>query len=335
MSAQVDADTVNMALFYGTPEEKQSFCDTLVTLLKQKGCIKIQNHRIPADMIHKCFAMTRQFFNLSLDDKMKAKHPPQANPNRGYSYVGQENIAAISGFGKGDGYGPGTTKDVKETYDMGAANDPLVDNVWVPEECLPGFRTFMEGFYDEAFKAELDIISAISQALGVSDEHMRSLHSRAENEFRLLHYPAVPASTLADGTSTRIAEHTDFGTITLLFQDSTGGLQVENQDDYGTFHDVVSSAPTDIIINIGDSLQRLTNDTFRAACHRVTYPPSVKAGDGDKVIPERYSIAYFGKPNRAASLLPLKEFVTEARPCKYEDVTAWDFNNKRIVSLFS
>jgi hypothetical protein len=44
---------------------------------------------------------------------MKAKHPPQANPNRGYSYVGQENIAAISGFGKGDGYGPGTTKDVK------------------------------------------------------------------------------------------------------------------------------------------------------------------------------------------------------------------------------
>lgn len=44
---------------------------------------------------------------------MKAKHPPQANPNRGYSYVGQENIAAISGFGKGEGYGPGVTKDVK------------------------------------------------------------------------------------------------------------------------------------------------------------------------------------------------------------------------------
>lgn len=218
---------------------------------------------------------------------------------------------------------------------MGAANDHLVDNVWVAEETLPGFRAFMEKFYDEAFRTELELLSAIAIALGVSEQHLRSLHNKAENEFRLLHYPEIPASTLADGTSTRIAEHTDFGSLTLLFQDSTGGLQVENQDQHGTFHDVISSANTDIIINIGDSLQRLTNDTFRAACHRVTYPPSVKAGD-DKVIPERYSVAYFGKPNRDASLLPLKEFITAATPCRYhEDVTAWEWNNRRIEKLFT
>lgn len=297
-------------------------------------------------------SQTRKFFNLSHDEKMTAKHPPQANPNRGYSHVGQENVAGISGYDKG--LGPGTTKDVKvrkiyalqsdqskclivlqETYDMGAATDHLVDNIWVAEETLPGFRAFMEEFYDEAFRTELELLSAIAAALGVSEQHLRSLHDKAENEFRLLHYPETPASTLADGTSTRIAEHTDFGSLTLLFQDSTGGLQVENQDQHGTFRDVISSANTDIIINIGDSLQRLTNDTFRAACHRVTFPPSVKAGD-DKVIPERYSVAYFGKPNRDASLLPLKEFITADTPCRYdEDITAWEWNNRRIEKLFT
>lgn len=226
------------------------------------------------------------------------------------------------------------TKYLQETVDLGSATDDLVDNIWPSEDTLPGFRHFMEDFYEKAFKTELEILSALSIALGVSEEHMRSLHSRAENEFRLLHYPSIPASDLADGSATRIAEHTDFGTITMLFQDSVGGLQVEDQAELGTFHSVESSRPTEIILNIGDSLQRLTNDTFKAACHRVTYPPAINAGDS-VAIPERYSVAYFAKPNRSASLLPLREFITSATPCRYEDVTAWEWNNRRIAKLFS
>lgn len=217
---------------------------------------------------------------------------------------------------------------------MGAANDDLVDNIWVAEEKLPGFRQFMEEFYTSCFKVELEILDALAQALGVPTSDLRALHGKAENEFRLLHYPAIPASELADGTATRIAEHTDFGTITMLFQDSTGGLQVEDQQNPGVFHGVESGGKSEIILNIGDSLQRLTNDTFRAACHRVTYPSTVKFGS-DEVIPERYSVAYFAKPNRVASLFPLKEFVTPSTPCKYEDITAWDYNNLRIAKLFS
>jgi len=216
---------------------------------------------------------------------------------------------------------------------MGGATDTLVDNIWIREESLPGFRKCMETFYETAFKTELQLLSALAIALGISETHLRSLHSKAENEFRLLHYPSIPSKTLADGKTTRIAEHTDFGTITMLFQDSVGGLQVEDQTSLGTFRNVESSAPTDIILNIGDSLQRLTNDTFRAACHRVTYPPTIKSG-GDDMIPERFSIAYFAKPNRDSSLLPLKEFITDATPCRYEDVTAWDWNNQRIAKLF-
>ncbi|CAF3496359.1 unnamed protein product [Fusarium graminearum] len=331
--AALNVDTLDMSLFFGTPDQKKDFCDSLLRLLKKRGGVKLVNHSIPSEDIHELFAQTKRFFELPLETKMIAKHPPQANPNRGYSFVGQENVANISGYEKG--LGPQTTRDIKETVDFGSATDELVDNIWVPEDKLPGFRKFMEGFYEKAFKTEMQLLEALAIALGVSADHLKSIHNRAENEFRILHYPAVPASELADGTATRIAEHTDFGTITMLFQDSVGGLQVEDQENLGHFNNVESAAPTDIILNIGDSLQRLTNDTFKAACHRVTYPPSIKASDGEQVIPERYSIAYFAKPNRSASLFPLKEFIEEGMPCKYEDVTAWEWNNRRIEKLFS
>lgn len=283
---------------------------------------------------------------------MLAKHPPESTPNRGYSYVGQESISTISGYDKGLPQGQ-YVRDIKvspyarlqisskwpltatkqETVDLGSPNDNLVDNIWVPEEKLPGFRRFMEDFYERCFIVELEILSALATALGIAESDMRLLHNKAENEFRILHYPAIPASELADGTATRIAEHTDFGSITMLFQDSVGGLQVENQQDLGNFENVVSTDKSEIILNIGDSFQRLTNDTFRAACHRVTYPPSVKVGS-DEIIPERYSVAYFAKPNRAASLFPFKKFITPSTPCRYDDITAWDFNNVRIARLF-
>lgn len=280
---------------------------------------------------------------------MTAAHPPEANPNRGYSYVGQESVSTLTGFDKGLPQGK-HIRDIKvyhlsatlhehmlrvwqETLDMGSATDDLVNNVWVPEEVLPGFRAFMESFYETCFKLELEILGALAKALGIPADQLQALHNKAENEFRLLHYPAIPASELADGTATRIAEHTDFGTITLLFQDSVGGLQVEDQQQLGTFHGIESADKSEIILNIGDSLQRLTNDTFRAACHRVTYPPSVKVGS-DEVIPERFSIAYFAKPNRAASLFPFRKFITPETPCRYDDITAWDYNNLRIAKLF-
>lgn len=222
---------------------------------------------------------------------------------------------------------------IQETVDFGSPRDELVDNIWVPEEKLPGFRKFMEEFYETCFKLELEILAALAKALGVDEKQMVTLHNKAENEFRILHYPEVPASELADGTATRIAEHTDFGSITMLFQDSVGGLQVEDQQNPGVFRGIESADKTEIILNIGDSMQRLTNDTFRAACHRVTYPPSIKTGV-EAVIPERFSIAYFAKPNRTASLFPFKEFITASTPCRYDDMNAWDYQNLRISRLF-
>lgn len=192
----------------------------------------------------------------------------------------------------------------------------------------------MESFYATAFQLEMQLLAALAMALGVPATSLINIHSKAQNEFRLLHYPAIHASELRDGSATRIAEHTDFGTITMLFQDSTGGLQVEDQENLGTFHDVSSASQNEIILNIGDSLQRLTNDTFRAACHRVTHPPTIKA-DGEEMIPERFSVAYFAKVDRDAILYPFKEFVSDTNPSKYSGMTSGEFNNFRIAKLFA
>ena len=122
--------TLDMSLFFGTAEQKQHFCQELLRILRRYGCVKITNHSIPDDDVHKLFEMvcdtsltwvslntllttlqTKKFFELPFEDKMKAKRPAQANPNRGYSYVGQENVANISGYEKGKG--PNKTRDIK------------------------------------------------------------------------------------------------------------------------------------------------------------------------------------------------------------------------------
>ncbi|CAH0057969.1 unnamed protein product [Clonostachys solani] len=316
---------------FGTKDEKKGFCIELLDALKKRGFATIRNHGVFKETLDAQFDFNRKFFNLPLDVKMKMKHPAQATPNRGYSYVGQENVGNISGYGKG--LGPASTRDIKESLDFGSDIDDLVDNVEVPEEVLPSFQVWIDGFYHKLRETQDHVLAALAIALGIEESHLKSLHDRAENEFRLLHYPAIPASELRDGTATRCAAHTDFGTITLHFQDSVGGLQVEDPTEPGTFRDAESSNLADLILIAGDSLQRLTNDTVKAGRHRVTYPPSVDK-DGDEMIPERHSIAYFSKLNRDVSLLPLKQFVTEATPCRYEDVTAWEYNNRRSASLY-
>lgn len=120
----------------------------------------------------------------------------------------------------------------------------------------------MKAFYATAFQTELQLLTALAMAIGIYTTSLVDIHSKAQNEFRLFHYPAISASELRAGSATRVAKHRDFGTITMLSQDSTDGLQVEDQGYLAPFHDVSTSSQNEIIFHIGHSLQRLTDDTF-------------------------------------------------------------------------
>lgn len=127
----------------------------------------------------------------------------------------------------------------------------------------------------------------------------------------------------------RISEHTDFGTVTLLFQDSTGGLEIEDQGMPGRYFAVPCKSPTEMIVNIGDCLQRWTNDRFCSTSHRVVLPSNENAW-----VQDRYSIAYFGKPNRSQPVGTLRELLRDGENPRYEGITAWDYNQEKLVLTY-
>ncbi|KAF9776599.1 hypothetical protein IL306_005197 [Fusarium sp. DS 682] len=279
--------------------------------------------------------MSKKFFELDKEFKDVAKHPTTANPHRGYAHVGLEKTYGITGFETGaTAIGP-KVEDYKESFDMGSPVDPLYDNRWPREENIPGFRSFMEEFFEACHNCLTEIMTMLAHALGVRAQDIASLHKAKAHELRLLHYPAVPANMIQDGKRLRIAEHTDFGTITLLFQDMIGGLEVENQSklgaDDGQFISVDDKAPT-MIVNIGDSLQRWTNASLKAVVHRVRKPTDQYTDDS--MIPSRYSIAFFGKPNRDVLLTPFPKFVSKEHPCLYEPITAGNYNQSKLIRTF-
>ena len=191
----------------------------------------------------------------------------------------------------------------------------------------------MEPLFDRFSLMHKQILQALEQGLGLPDSRIQSLCTRDEAELRLTHYPPIEVSRLKEGKTTRIAEHTDFGTVTLLFQDSTGGLEVEDQQEEGRFLPVESARTTDMIVNIGDTLQRWTNDKLRSVNHRVTIPAEMKDLETGW-IPARYSIAYFGKPNRDVSMRHFAEFSGDGCSRNAEDITAWEYNFKMVHKTY-
>ena len=177
----------------------------------------------------------------------------------------------------------------------------------------------------------MDILRALAQGLGVDTERFVNLCNGTASGLRLNHYPACDVRTLKNGTK-RISEHCDTGNITLLFQDGVGGLEIEDRDHPGVFTAVPNVQGPEIIVNIGDSMQRWTNDKLRSTCHRVRLPPELANAESGRV-EARYSMALLGKANRNASVATLPEFRVPGLPEKYDDITAWQYQKRKTEAL--
>lgn len=177
------------------------------------------------------------------------------------------------------------------------------------------------------------ILQAIAKGLDVDISTFSQYCCENSSELRLNHYPATLCQDILSG-SNRISPHTDFGLITLLFQDAVEGLEVEDQNRRGSFIPVKPTKPTDMIINVGDCLQRWTNHRIRSVNHRVVVPPSLKDRP-EVMLDDRYSVAYFGKPDRQVSVDTLPAFITCDNPAKYKDgMTSWDYNQAKLLRTY-
>jgi isopenicillin N synthase-like dioxygenase len=221
---------------------------------------------------------------------------------------------------------------MQESFDQGASDDPLFPNRWVGEEDLPGFRQFMEDFYTSCHELHLELLRAIATGFDFPEELLVSKHQKNTSELRILHYPPISCDTLSKAM--RISEHSDFGTLTLLFQDNVGGLQVEDQCNSKRFIPVEPESPYEVVVNVGDCLQRWTNETLRSANHRVTFPEGISAKSGG-FLAERYSAAYFGKPDRTVLVDTMQEFC-RCEKAKYDDhQTALQYNQSKLERTYA
>jgi isopenicillin N synthase-like dioxygenase len=191
----------------------------------------------------------------------------------------------------------------------------------------------MEDYYERCQQVHIKLLEVLAISFGLPKLFFVRYCCQNTSELRLNSYPATTRSTLWSGCN-RISEHTDFGTFTLLFQDSVGGLEIEDQDHYGNFLPIQSDDITEMIVNIGDCLQRWTNDMLRSANHRVTLPPTIRQGDSE-IVNHRYSIAYFGKPNREAPVRTMSEFVRSGTKPKYaQEMTMWEYNQVKLLRTY-
>lgn len=189
--------------------------------------------------------------------------------------------------------------EMQETFDQGPAKDAIYPNRWPKESNIPGFRSFMQDFFDKCHLTHIALLGALELGLSLPPGFISNRCVNNSSELRLNHYPPCTASQIMKHGKKRIAEHSDFGTLTLLFQDDVGGFGVERHDSPGVYFPVAvneskniegeASLPTTMIVNVGDCMQRWTNDRLKSARHRVVLPAGVL--DPDQEIMERYSVA--------------------------------------------
>jgi isopenicillin N synthase-like dioxygenase len=190
----------------------------------------------------------------------------------------------------------------------------------------------MENYYEMCYNFHTQLLRAISVGLNIPEELLLSRHQTDTSELRMNHYPAIACENLKSGM--RIGEHSDFGTLTLLLQDTTGGLQVEDQRNLGTFIPVESDSRYEVIVNVGDCLQRWTNRRLRSANHRVHLPEGKNVKSGE-VLADRYSVAYFGKPDRNVLVDSFPEFCRGGES-KYNDhMNALEYNQTKLIRTYA
>ncbi len=147
---------------------------------------------------------------------------------------------------------------IQESYEVGSDDNPDQPNIWLRSSALPEFRPFMTSFYWTCFEGASKILRALALGIGLEEDHLLKLHSGHYNQLRLLHYPPMPAKVFVEGKMARMPAHTDWSSVTMLFQDNCGGLQVEDPNVPG---ELIDAEPIEgaLVMNVGDLLMRWSN----------------------------------------------------------------------------
>ncbi|KAL8951097.1 MAG: hypothetical protein Q9222_002901 [Ikaeria aurantiellina] len=246
--------------------------------LEYEGFAYLTNVPLSFDHEH-VFSLAKRFFQIPKDEKLrlakKSFQKNNSNTYRGYFPVQEGSDNLKEGFEVGpSGLSPspewaGTRINLTEM------------NVWPPESLSPGLAVATETLYAELQVLSSKLLSLLAMALGKEASHFDHYLSGSISTLRYLHYPAIiPPSPQRELCCT---PHTDSGVLTLLHQDSTGGLEVLSPEGQWISAPYV---PGSLVVNIGDLMAKVSGGRFRATYHRVRSSPGK----------ERYSVPFFFEP---------------------------------------
>lgn len=270
----------------GNPEQRKETANAILNGFQTAGFVYLKGLPFTPEYRQRIFDTSAKYFRLPIETKMSHCWTTAA-ANRGYSAPGREKTTNLTDASDVEKLRQGNP-DLKESLEIGREGEPDHPNQWPKEEGeLVDFKSTMTKFHDECKGLHMEVMRAIAIGIGLDEHYFDGFTDVGDNTLRLLHYPEVRKDifTINPG-QVRAGAHSDYGSITLLFQDMRGGLQVQSPN--GTFVDATPIENT-CVVNAGDLLARWSNDTIKSTIHRVVEPPS---GDAD-VYPARYSIAYF------------------------------------------
>ncbi|KAJ5818952.1 hypothetical protein N7474_004543 [Penicillium riverlandense] len=317
----------------GNADEVAQVAKIVYLAFKNEGFAYIKNHGVPQKLVDEAFQWSQKFFALPQSDKDKAPHPAEGWYHRGYSGIGREKVSQMV-FDKNEIAQQRKVPDVKESFELGNEKDERMPNIWVPEEVLPGFRAFFTEFFETCYGIEQLMLKLIAVGMGIDENFFLDYHQNKTNQCRLLHYPAVEEELLRVGKAERIAAHSDFGTMTILFQDEVGGLEVEDIHEKGKFNPA-PFIPGSAVVNIGDLLMRWSNDELKSTLHRVRAPPLVDSDSSKgRMTRPRYSIPYFISPDRERLIDCIPGCFGPDRPKKYDPITSRDYITMRMNATY-
>ena len=301
----------------GDPARKAEFVRQLGRAYQSIGFVALKNHGLNDEQTKQLYADVQAFFQLPDAAKQRYEKPELAG-QRGYISKGKEHAKGRN------------TGDLKEFYHVGQEVDDDTDpvkndypaNIWPAE--VPGFQQSTFRAYRTLEAAGQDVLRAIALYLELPENYFDDKVKHGNSILRPIHYFPIEDPDAVPADAVRAAEHGDINLITLLMGASADGLQVKRRDGQWI---PITALPDQIVVNVGDMLQRLTNGVLKSTIHRVVNPPR------EKMNTSRYSIPFFMHPRSEMSLAALAHCVTPDNPRKEADITAGEFLNERLIEL--
>jgi isopenicillin N synthase-like dioxygenase len=295
------------------PNRKQKFVNEIGTAYENIGFVSLRSHFLDDALVSNLYKEVKAFFALDLAKK-KQYEIEGLSGQRGYVSFGKEHAK-----GKKEG-------DLKEFWHFGQEpsedanlSEVYPENVRVDE--LPNFNATGMQAYRMLEKTGIYVLRALALYIGVDEFYFDHWASNGNSILRPIHYPPI---TKEPEGAVRAGAHGDINLITLLMGASSGGLQVLRKD--GQWIDAIPQED-ELVINVGDMLERHTNNKLRSTIHRVVNPPKEQWDS------PRFSIPFFMHPRGDMDLSCMDLCIDEQHPKSFDDIMAGDFLIQRLIEI--